>query len=94
MIGSSTRARAERFARAPGRGRRTSLADVALGQAKAQHVLGPEGANADPRDDAGVDAAGDGHDGAAPPEPADGLRRPFGEPVEGGSRIERFDGSV
>ncbi len=57
-------------------------------------MLGPEGADADPRDDAGVHAAGDGHDGPAPAEPADGLRRPFGEPVEGGGRIERFDGSI
>ena len=67
---------------------------VPLWKTKAQDVLRPEGPDADPGDDAGVHAAGDGHDGPTPPEFANGLRRPFGEPVERGGRIERFDGSV
>ena len=83
MIGSSTVRRAE--------GGGELEADVGglagrvpLRKAQAQHVVGAQGPDADPGDDAGVHPAGDGDHGPAAAELADRVGRPLGEPVEAG----------
>ena len=58
------------------------VADVALGQAQAQHVLGRRARARRAGDDAGVDAAGDADDDPAAAERGDGLPGAHGQPLD------------
>ena len=57
-------------------------------------MLGSDGAHADPGDDAGVDAAGDGDDGAATAELANRRRSPGRELLDAGVGVEALQGPV
>ena len=67
---------------------RGAVADVALGQAQAEHLLRAERPHADPRGDAGVDSAGDRDDRAAPAQRADRLGRALGQLAQAGGGVE------